>query len=477
VNYLSQLLESLDTDELQQIGSIHLTPTERSIFDQAAHQVSLGETLVESDPETLGLTKNSYYKNCSILLRKAYAALVPSGGLDLLCFLMKRKFLVSNGIRELEWQELHEVISMTTDEQERFYFGVFHLLRSVQKIEIPMPYFAKYAKRLLATRTSIHPDDERAVRIYLEERKFTKDVKQTKKLFSQSYLKRSFGKLETHRSALSGSDNAFAHFNLHSAYFNYYYRTYSSLDQLDNELAGLLRTVPPELESIFPWVRLARMIDEGTIYVLRGEYERAYDFYKSHYDSTVEEYYSIRVPMDYFMSALYTGHHAEAEGLIRRIHEQDLKRPLENSATSVAAAMWLSCTYLDWGHFDEAGIYLGRAASWNQKGNYSPYNEAIIWTLETCYRFMIKEWDFTEQLVVRNRQWLRRNEFDGLDSPAMTVNDLTKAYLGRCFDGIKIDPTLQQRRDDQFRTELSGIIGKLLDKMRLLAESEAKRRS
>lgn len=469
MNYFFGLLGSLTEAELSVVESVHLTPTEKKVFEFLRSRRDSADDPADDAAKLLGIGHNTYYKNCSILLRKAYEALKPQGGLDLLYFLLKKKFLVSAGMRELEKIEKSDVKTMSAKEKENFYFAVFHLLRSVEKIEIPMADFRKYGKKWLLWRVKPHPDDERAVKIYLEQRQFTKDLKQTTKRFSKKYTDAYFRTLEKHAASLKKSKNVFAHYNLHSAYYSYYYNTHTTPECMKVHLYGLIRWLPKEIEKAFPWVRPARKLDEGTIYALSGEYEKAYEFYRTHFNDSISEYVSMRVPMDYCIAALYTDHHEIAETLIYKLHKKDLEKPLDNSRTSVAAEMWLAFLYLNWAQYDKAALHLTSALRRNSKGSYSRYNESILRALEICYYFLIRDWDFTEQLISRNRQWLRRNEFKDPNSPEVIFNDIAKSYLDHKFGSKPFNPELEKQKAELFKTEVSGLIGKFLEKMKGIA--------
>ncbi|MDP4228788.1 MAG: hypothetical protein Q8916_00105 [Bacteroidota bacterium] len=471
MNYFFQLLASLDESEISMLDLARYTPTERKIYLFLRDRIGTAEDPAEEATSSLAISHNTYYKNCSLLLRKAYETIEPRGGLDLLHFLMKKKFLVAAGMRELAKIERTDVPEMTPKEKENFYFAVFHLLRSVEKIEIPMADFRKYGKKWLASRVEPDADDPVAIKIYLEQRQFTKDLRQTTKRFSENYVGKYLALLKGYEKALSKSKNAFAHFNLHTAYYNYYYNTHSTPECMKPHLKALLHWLPKEIEKVFPWVRPARELDEGTIYAMTGEYEKAFEFYTSHFNDGIAQHVSIRVPKDYCISALYTDHHETAEKLIYRIHKKDIEKPLENSRTSVAAEMWLAFLYLNWAKYELVIPHLSNALRRNRKGSYSRYNESILRALEICFYFLTKDWDYTEQLITRNRQWLRRNEFRDPNSEEVVFNDIAKGYLDQMFEGKAPNKDLEQKKNELFRTEVSGLIGKFLDKMKVLAAS------
>jgi hypothetical protein len=476
MNYFSQLLSVLTQEEIERLESLAMTPTERRIFEFLRSQPPSKIDPVEIASATLELTHNTFYKNCSLLLRKAYQAFAPDGGLSLLNFLLKKKSLVQNGLRELERQEESLVPTLSNEQCERYYACVFHLLRSTERIEIPMPYFVDYGKKYVASRCVPSVDDERAVQIYLEQRTFSKALRQTSKRFSPEFAQDYKRSLDEHHDYVLKSNHPFSLFNLHSAYFSFYYQTRTDFEHLRSHLDGILEWLPREIDEQFPWVRVTRELDYGMIDMLLGEYQNAYDFYDTHYSSRTE-YTSVRTQMDFFIAALWTGNLERAKSIIEETRAPRIDQLSGPSRTSVLSEMWLALLHLLGQQYELAHSHLTNAAQWNRAEIYSPYNESIIRTLEICLAFLKKDWDFTEQLITRNRQWLRRNEFSGADATEVPFTDIVKAYLDRINYGRSIPDVIDQLRSEMFRTEVAGVFGKLLDRMRELAQQSVLVRS
>src|SRR5262245_25809720 len=91
MNYLFRYLGSLSDDELALLDRIELSPRERQTLDTLLHMRGGDEPTKEEAIARLAMSGTMFDKTCSILLRSAYDAIVPEGGLALLADLEHRR--------------------------------------------------------------------------------------------------------------------------------------------------------------------------------------------------------------------------------------------------------------------------------------------------------------------------------------------------------------------------------------------------
>jgi hypothetical protein len=128
MNYLYRYLLSLDEQESARVAAADLSPRERQTLSVLLAMRPAADAPREEALRTLSMSGTMFDKTCSVVLRKAYEALVPEGGLALLADLERRR-LRQLTLRELARQE-RELTEGSVEGHAGFYRSVFELLHT-----------------------------------------------------------------------------------------------------------------------------------------------------------------------------------------------------------------------------------------------------------------------------------------------------------------------------------------------------------
>ncbi|MGE3801592.1 MAG: hypothetical protein AB7H80_11275, partial [Candidatus Kapaibacterium sp.] len=151
MNNFFAYLKSLKAEEEELLGEITLTEREREVLNLLLAVRFEDNPTKEDACIHLEMSSSMFDKTCSILLHKAYEAIVPEGGIPLLSDLHRRS-LASNFARELQRQE-KEIGKRPKGEKYEFYRKVFNLLHT----RFSILYSPELAKRVATILKRLEP--------------------------------------------------------------------------------------------------------------------------------------------------------------------------------------------------------------------------------------------------------------------------------------------------------------------------------
>jgi hypothetical protein len=354
---------------------------------------------------SLKITEAHYYKINSILLRKAYTALVPEQGTELLQFL-KRKNLFNLLRHEIIFQDKKETARLNKKEQEKFYLNSFHYL-----IDLPYKY---YDKKLIAQfgKKYISSSDDKAGsnELYVKFHTLFADLNRiaARKNPGKS-INISINELLRYEKELSGSTHYLATYYLYRSFCSYY----SYYDKQPEKVIEYLKkamSLKKEIASFFP-IDISLFLDllYADALFTANKVAEAEKIYKQAFEKGIDEnmygyYFHCE---QYVLVSIIQEKFNQAKELLDKVFQPCIKNRLDIYATR--GAMCYVKLYLSNTDLKNALSYLNIAKVNNEKTFYLPFDVQLR-VLENIYFFLKKDYDFSFQLANRNLKFLKSQE-------------------------------------------------------------------
>ncbi len=404
MNYLFQYLRTLTPQEEELLRAVPLTPREGEVL---ATLLALRETPEVTKEEAVGRLRMSgamFDKTCSLLLRHAFAAIVPQGGLPLLRDLCRRGprplFLHEMKRQEKELREEGD-----TERRAGFYRSLFDLLHERFGSDYDEKLSHRIARRLLA----LQPSPDNAIycdACILGARIWTIAAQGTGKKMKETIGRR----LEAVERRVTPQTDPVARFRLMNARIVYHgqfgYDPERRLELL-RESVALCDAHPDVLPLEIKVGALCKIAEEHYFYRtdLKTPYLMYRDLFRRHADLLATDYYHAT---KFFQLSLINGDHKGAEKLLRKYYGYDLR--MEIAGRSKMGAINWTKFFLVTGKMEEARRFLDLAFEQNQKKFYVQY-EVECRLLQTAWFYLNGDFETVELMAPANIKYLRSKDY------------------------------------------------------------------
>jgi hypothetical protein len=468
LSQLQSLLQTLSEKELAVLNALRLIGKEKIVYD---HTLRCRMGTFPGIPEVLAelqLSDAHYYKINSVLLRKAYVALIPEQGLELLRFL-KKKNLFSLLRHEILFQDKKFAAAKSKKEQEDFYLNCFHYL-----IDLPYKYYDKklinaFGKRYIAAKGNNSESDV----LYLKFHLLFADIN---RIAARKNPKKSIGitlaELLKYEKELSRSRHYLATYYLYRCICSYY-SYYDKQPARVIEYLEKAMTLKEHIAGFFPIdISLFLQLLYADALFTNNQVAEAEQIYNSVFEQGIDEsmygyYFHCE---QYVLVSIINEKYTQAKALLDKVFQPCIDNRLDIYATRGALCyvkLYLSCADLK-----GALNYMNTAKVINEKTFYLPFDVQLR-VLENIYFFLKKDYDFSFQLAGRNIKFLKAQEqIDIFENYLL----LWKMIVGMLNAITKKSPMGEEvRKDYEFlRARYTNLYCGLLEKMYLQTLKELK---
>ncbi len=458
MNYLFTYLKTLGEREADLLSGIDLSGRERETLDLLLRMRTEDEPTKEEACGRLKMSGSMFDKTCSILLRKAYQAVVPQEGIGLLEDLHRRS-LTPNFTRELKRQE-REIAGWPREERIGFYRNVFNLIHT----RFSMHYNPDLARRVAAAWKRLQKDA--GIRYYtdvciLGMETWRVAAGDADDRANAGLLKR----LEKFDRRIDPDRYPLARYRL-----NLVWAVYRAQIEYDvphrtavlDEALELCRKHPdvlPESERI-----ATELIRAEHEYFFGDDHRTAWRMYRDLFRTYPNEadrqgYHR----MKYMQLCLITGDYETAERLLRKYGTVDLNAPDIGQAKG-SALIWGKLS-LYRGRFDDARRYIDLAFELNQKRFFIQY-EIECRLLQTAWFALRGDDAAVEALAPAHMKYLRSKGYYLKTSAFYPwFFKLALAFIDERVTGKPLSAALE-RKYEAFQKGAAGQYGELLRRMR-----------
>lgn len=458
MNNLFAYLKTLKAEEEELLDEIDLTEREREVLDLLSTMRPENNPTKEEACHHLEMSSSMFDKTCSILLHKAYEAIVPERGIPLLTDLHLRS-LASNFTRELQRQE-KEIGKRPKREKREFYRKVFNLLHT----RFSILYNPVLAKRIAAILNRLDPGDGTkyytqacllGMRIWRVAAGEVNEKVERKLLTELEKLDRMIDP-DTYPLARFRLNRNWAIFR---AQINY---DIPHRAAVLNEALQLCRKYP---EQIPPQEEIATKLILAEHEYFFGENHRAawqayQDIFTQHPEELARQNYH---RMKYLQLCLITGDYATVEKNLEQFESISLNTPDIGKAKG-AALLWAKLSlYRE--EFSEAGRYIDLAFELNQKRFYVQY-EIECRILQTAWFALKGDNSAVEALAPAHTKYLRSKGYYLKTSDFYPwFFKLVLAFIDERITGKPITRILEKKYE-AFQKGAAAQYGELLRRMR-----------
>ncbi|MCE3278776.1 MAG: hypothetical protein K0S44_967 [Bacteroidetes bacterium] len=403
MSQLQSLLQTLSDQELNELDSLRLIGKEKIVYDYTKKFRSVEFPDIPEVVKELGITEAHYYKINSILLRKAYNALIPQQGTDLLQFL-KRKNVFNLLRHEIIVQDKKTSGLKNKKDLKAFYLLCFHYL-----IDLPYKYYDKklidvFGKKYLSV------DKSRSDELYVKFHTLFADIN---RIAARKNPKRSLGitvsDLLKYEKELEGTDNHLALYYLYRCICSYY----SYYDKQPKKVIEYLKkamNIKEQIASFFPIdISLFLQLLYADALFTDNQIAEAEKIYNKAFEKGVDEnmygyYFHCE---QYALVSILREKYEQAKELLDEVFQPCIDNRMDIYATR--GALCYVKLYLSNTDLKNALNYLNIAKVNNEKTFYLPFDVQLR-VLENIYFFMKKDYDFSFQLANRNIKFLKAQE-------------------------------------------------------------------
>lgn len=405
MNYLFKYLCALTPEERTALAAMQVTEREQQVLDTMLQAVA-HKTLQKDDVvQQLGITPVHFDKLCSTLLDKTYAAVVPTGGTDLL-YHLNRRTLMSHFHHQMKKQEKQLLASSTpAGELAAFYFRCFTLLHRTSYKYYDDALARKVGDKYLAAKPLATEGDAAFVEACL----LTAHIYKTAALGRGKRLAESIEQrivaLGNRIAQLDEASNVQAHHQINKTHITFYTVIDSTPEKRLRYLeraANLCERYPSELSAEEKVLTLCRIAEA---HYASCQFEKAASLYHELFSA-----YTAITQRDFYHTTKYVqvlivlGNYATAEQLLQQCFGvlMDNKEP----TTTTMASLSYAKLYLRSGQLRKAKEFIDLGFECIAKNFYIQY-EIELRILETVYFSLAGNSEFADELSTKHIKYLQ----------------------------------------------------------------------
>lgn len=418
---VERFIGSVSPEELRNIREIQLSPVERKLLDTiiSLHSKKGMESKTEELRTLLNMTGGNLRYYGASLMKKAYNALVPEGGVALLR-LLAGYGLIHNFKNEIREQEKN----LSKDDASRFYFAAFELSIGIVYSNIDLKTSHLLGKKYLDSLSRRTIDDSIAVELRVKQSEFLQRFTM-KRHRSQTLWE--FGQyLEDIPMRLNHSDHRYAQYAHAEAQYYYRYMVDPSSAIVTDLLQTMTTILPPEMAELLPETKETLQYRLLQQYEHEGDPERVYRILEDFF-SAPRRNLAIPHHLQFGYYAMLTGRFAKAEELFAELVPKVLTKPPTTNTISyyeMTASLFMLTNNLP-----KAKHALDEAAKAHNEISRHMIFEVYLRNLELMYYALMGDCDFCLRLIDRNLNWLRKGKHDIHDGWATSFHQIVREMM------------------------------------------------
>lgn len=400
IQYLHELLATLNTDELRSLTNLGLKGKEKDLFDLYIRNIGKPAPSKESIGAELSMSSSHIDKTNSIVLKKCYEALTSNGMALWDIFLLKHlprhlyhDFLLS----ERELKKANDKTALS-----KFYFDAFEIIHQLPHQD----YDPTEAERFMKFYFELTPNVSNSERLMIEGRYIrqliTSSISSNAKVSSLFYLDSRLHELE------SLIDETVL--PLHKAQFflacTHYYKVIVSNEQKQREYLSqcleLAEKYPNDFAVNDPPLMRAKIADT---YFQESNFEKAYSIYCE----IIPQWRELMRTQFFYLSsyahlATLCGKFKDTDSIIDDFFGQYLQKGQEGQLRTVAE-ITLAKRFLSSEDIKKAKVHIDNGFMANDKGLLLPFDIELR-KLETLYFALTGDFAFAEDLIAKHIKFL-----------------------------------------------------------------------
>lgn len=449
---LERFVGALSPEEIEKLHTIKLTPVERKVLDAIISTHLYSRVGVESKTsqlrETVGMSQVNLRFYSSHLLKKAYEAIVPEGGITLLRFLAARG-LIHNFKNEIREQEK----DIPESERRKFYFTTFELSAGIVYSSLDLTCSSYLGRKYLATLDGEAKDEALAIELRVKQAEFLQKFTMSRNRARTATEFRQF--LDGIPEKMDGHASSYVHYAYADAESYYKLMTDSSSTEVPELVRKMIDILPKHMEELLPETR------DMLQYRLIQQYENEDDPQKVY--SVLDEFFSVPrkdMPVKHYIQygyyAMLTRQFVKAREIFDAIAPKVLtKQPTTNT---INYYLMNAAYYMLTLHMDKAKQALDDAANVNiGKGKHIIF-EVYHRNLQLAYYAMMGDCDFCLRIIERNLDWLRKGQHDILDGWSSNFHYVIREMITAFTLKREANPKVLERMKRYRKTGPDGII-------------------
>jgi hypothetical protein len=405
MSQLHRLINTCNPLEFQAIEALPLRGKEKQLFDFTLKYRNSELPDNTEITKELDLSDTHLYKINSVLIRKCFDVLVPSGDLELLDYL-KRKNLVVLLKHEMAFLEKEKLAANDKHTLEVFYLKCFHLL-----IDIPFKYYdKKLAETAAQNYLSVKKDRTLSDELYIKFHLLFADINRAAASKSpHKGFNYTLKDLQQFEADLENTTHYLARFYLYRtfcSYYNYYEKDNTKILAYLNKAIAL----KDHIKDFFPLNidHFLRLLYADGLFQ-NYAFEESYSIYTKVYEEKLDEkmygyYYHYE---QYVLLAIILKHLDKAVQTLVTVFQPCIDSKLDVHATRGALAYVKY--YLTLKEFKQTLGYLKIVKDINEKVFYQPFDIQIR-VLENLYFFHKADYEFALALANRNLKFINAQE-------------------------------------------------------------------
>lgn len=456
---------ALSPEEVEKIRAVKLTPVERKLLDKivALRSESNGPNKDSDHLRTeLGMSNGNLRYYSSVVLKKAYEALSPEGGIPLLRMLAMRG-LIHNFKNEIREQEKN----IDSTGLREYYLAAFELATSIVASNLDLDLCRSLGSKYLASINSHTQDDSTAIELRIKMAEFLQRFTMHPKSGRATWEFRKY--LDGIPNRLNGSQHQYAQYAFADAECCYKYVVDPSSAAVKDILKRMIESLPAEITTLLPETR--EMLEYRLLQQCEheGDPELVYQ--------TLEEFFSkprIDLPAKYY---LYLGYYALLTGRFNRAREcfnliapQVLTNP--PTITTISYYELLTSYFLLDNQLTKAQETLDQALIVHDELGRPTVYEVYLRNLQLTYYAMTGDCEFCLRLADRNLDWLRKGGHDINEGWATAYHIIVREMISAHTLRQPPSPKVIARRERFKKTGPDGLIVIFLNRLQELCDTK-----
>jgi len=468
---LERFIGALSPEEIEKVRALKLTTVERKVLDAIVSTHIYAKIGIESSTkqlrDALDMSQANLRFYSSHLLKKAYEAVSPGGGIPLLRMLAVRG-LIHNFKNEIREQE-KDILPTTAKE---FYFTVFELSVGIIYSNLDLECCQYLGDKYLACLDQVTTDEAVAIELRIKQAEFLRKFSMHRNRGRTASDFRHF--LDGIPERMNGTSNRYAQYAFADAESYYKLMTDSSSTDVPVLIKKMIEVLPPEMEALLPETR------DMLQYRLIQQYEHEEDPERIY--AILEEFFAtprndlpVRHYLQYGYYAMLTKRFERASEIFNTIAPKVLTKPPTTNTINYYLLLASHCMLT--GQMKEAKKAIDQAANVNiGKGKHIIF-EVYHRNIQVVYHAMMGECDFCLRIIERNLDWLRKGQHDILSGWSSTFQLVVRELINAYTLNREPNPKIIERMKRYKKTGPDGMILVFYEELKKVCELKKKSRS
>lgn len=399
MSWLHQLLNSLNTEEINSLQTIAFKGKEKEVFTIYLNKQNCEEPEKQVICASLNITSTHFYKINSVIIEKIYKHFFKDNVLDLIEFLSNRHLF-----NLLKTEIIHYIknIKKHSENCDKILLEFFR-----KSIDFPFNFYDEKLvnnvgeKYLLCKKNRTDADDDYVFfhKLFADCNRFAATRKPEK------YFTYNASQLKAFETKLIAKKHYLALYYLYRTFVNYYsfYETNAEIQMVYLEKAINLKH---QIKNYFP-IDIGVLLDllKADVLFSNKKFEQSFSLYESLFNKGVDkEVYGYLYHCEQFaLIATILKFYNKAEIIINNTFYSAIE--YKEGVFATRGLLAYSKLYMATGEYKKAIQKLNLAMEINQKSFYLPFDLQIR-VLECLLFYFKKDYDFCKQLIQRNQKFL-----------------------------------------------------------------------